>query len=220
VDATTLILVAVGLAMDALAVAVGIGLCTKERALRAAVRVGFHFGVFQAGMTLLGWLAGMGFTDWVNDASHWVAAGLLWLVGGHMLLEAVLRKAPPCPVDIDPASPDDAAPACPPAHRAGPTSGAGAPGPRDLSRGWALLGLSVATSIDAFGVGMGLAFLAAALWLAAIVIGAVAAVLPGAGLLAARHVAARTGGRLARGAEVVGALVLVGIGIRIAFFSA
>ncbi len=205
-DAPTLILVAVGLAMDALAVAVGIGLCTKERALRAAVRVGFHFGVFQAGMTLLGWLAGSGVTGWVDDASHLVAAALLWLVGGHMLLEALLRKPPPCPVDADPASPDDAVPACP---------------PRDLSRGWALLGLSVATSIDAFGVGMGLAFIAAArLWLAALVIGAVAAVLPGAGLLAARHVAARTGGRLARGAEIAGALVLVGIGVRIAFFSA
>ena len=199
-DAPTLILVAIGLAMDALAVAVGIGLCTKERALRAAVRVGFHFGVFQAGMTLLGWLAGSGVTGWVDDASHLVAAALLWLVGGHMLLEAILKKTPKYAEDAC------TAPACP---------------PRDLSRGWALLGLSVATSIDAFGVGMGLAFLAAArLWLAALVIGAVAAVLPGAGLLAARHVAARTGGRLARGAEIAGALVLVGIGVRIAFFSA
>jgi len=208
VDALTLILVAVGLAMDALAVAVGIGLCTKDRALRAAVRVGFHFGVFQAGMTLLGWLAGSGVTGWVDDASHWVAAGLLWLVGGHMLLEAIIKKPPPC---ADDAGAEDAGAACP----------APACPPRDLSRGWALLGLSVATSIDAFGVGMGLAFLAAArLWLAALVIGAVAAVLPGAGLLAARHVAARTGGRLARGAEVAGALVLVGIGVRIAFFSA
>jgi putative Mn2+ efflux pump MntP len=230
VDAPTLILVAVGLAMDALAVAVGIGLCTKERALRAAVRVGFHFGVFQAGMTVLGWLAGSGVAGWVDDASHWIAAALLWLVGGHMLLEAVFKfrkfKPPPQPGDgnADPACPDPArpapAPACPPAHCAGPTSGADAPGPRDMSRGWALLGLSVATSIDAFGVGMGLAFLGAArLWLAAGVIGAVAAVLPGAGLVAARHVAARTGGRLARGAEVAGALVLIGIGVRIAFFS-
>ncbi|MHC5054000.1 MAG: manganese efflux pump MntP [Planctomycetota bacterium] len=203
-DAPTLILVAVGLAMDALAVAVGIGLCTKERALRAAVRVGFHFGVFQAGMTVLGWLAGSGVAGWVDDASHWIAAALLWLVGGHMLLEALLRKPPPCPASTDPARPAPA-PACP---------------PRDMSRGWALLGLSVATSIDAFGVGMGLAFLGAArLWFAAGVIGAVAAVLPGAGLVAARHVAARTGGRLARGAEVAGALVLIGIGVRTAFFS-
>ena len=204
-DAPTLILVAVGLAMDALAVAVGIGLCTKERALRAAVRVGFHFGVFQAGMTVLGWLAGSGVSGWVDDASHWVAAGLLWLVGGHMLLEAVFKKTPqPGNGDPGPVCPDPA-PACP---------------PRDVSRGWALLGLSVATSIDAFGVGMGLAFLGAArLWLAALVIGLVAAVLPGAGLVAARHVAARTGGRLARGAEVAGALVLMGIGVRIAFFS-
>ncbi len=202
-DAPTLILVAVGLAMDALAVAVGIGLCTKERALRAAARVGFHFGVFQAGMTVLGWLAGSGVTGWVNDASHFVAAALLWLVGGHMLLDAMLRKRA------------DAGGECPEASSA-PASPA-----RDVSRGWALIGLSVATSIDAFGVGMGLALLGAArLWLVAVVIGVVAAVLPGAGLLAARHVAARAGFALARGAEVAGALVLVGIGVRIAFFSA
>ena len=223
-DTTKLILVAIGLAMDALAVAIGIGLCTKERALRAAVRVGLYFGAFQAGMTVLGWLVGSGVAGWVNDASSWIAAALLWLIGGHMLFEAI-RKKPPgsdgCAVDLACSDNEEAAvPACPPAHRAGPTSGAGAPGPRDMSRGWALLGLSIATSIDAFGVGMGIALLGSTdPWFPALVIGAVAVVLPGAGLIVARHLAARTGGRLARGAEVAGALVLIGIGVRIAFFA-
>jgi len=210
-DTPALILVALSLAMDALAVAVSIGLCTKERALRAAARVGLSFGFFQAGMTVLGCLAGSGVAGWVNDASHWIAAALLWLVGGHMLVEAMSRNpaaecGPSPPGAARPGDIETPAPECP---------------PRDLSRGWALLGLSVATSIDAFGVGMGLAFLGTArLWLAALVIGVVAAVLPGAGLIAARHIAARTGGHLARGAEVAGGVVLIGIGIWTAFFSA
>jgi len=210
-DTPALILVAVGLAMDALAVAVGIGLCTKERALRVAARVGLHFGVFQANMTILGWLLGSGVAGWVNSASHWIAAALLWLVGGHMLVEAITRKAGPRGGQSchDPALSGD-----------GDVAAAERPS-RDVSRGWALLGLSVATSIDAFGVGMGLAFLGAArLWLAALLIGVVAAVLPAAGLMGARHVAARTGGRLSRGAEVAGAVALIGIGARIAFFPA
>jgi len=209
-DNLTLVIVAVSLAMDALAVAVAIGLCTKERAVRAAARVGLSFGFFQAGMTVLGWLVGSGVAGWVNDASQWVAAALLWLVGGHMLVEAMFRKraAERGPSDRGAARAGDvetASPECP---------------SRDVSRGWALIGLSVATSIDAFGVGMGLAFVGTArLWLAALVIGVVAAVLPGAGLIVARHLAARTGGRLAKGAEIAGAVVLIGIGVRIAFFS-
>jgi len=210
-DTPALILVALSLAMDALAVAVGIGLCTKERAIRVAARVGLHFGVFQANMTILGWLVGSGVAGWVNSVSHIIAAALLWLIGGHMLVEAISRKvaARGDQPRHDPAHPGDDGPAaaeCP---------------SRDVSRGLALIGLSVATSIDAFGVGMGLAFLGAErLWLAALVIGVVAAILPGAGLIAARHVAARTGGRLAHAAEVAGAAVLIGIGVRIAFFPA
>jgi putative Mn2+ efflux pump MntP len=210
VDTPKLILVAIGLAMDALAVAVGIGLCTKEHPLRAAVRVGLYFGIFQAGMTVCGWLVGSGVAGWVNDASSWIAAALLWLIGGHMLYEALCKQPPGSDdCDVDLASPDGgkaSAPACP---------------ARDMSRGWALFGLSIATSIDAFGVGMGLALLGSASpWIPALVIGAVAAIIPGAGLIIARHLAARTGGRLARGAEIAGALVLIGIGIRIAFFAA
>ena len=91
-DAFTLGAVAVGLAMDALAVAVTIGLVTKERACRCAVRVGLHFGAFQAGMTLLGYLAASTVSGRLREAGGWIAASLLWLIGAHMLYEAFLGK--------------------------------------------------------------------------------------------------------------------------------
>ena len=81
------------------------------------------------------------------------------------------------------------------------------------------MGLAVATSIDALGAGMGFAFLGSGardVLIAAGVIGLLAAALPAGGVFLARHLAARTGERFSRAANVAGALVLVATGIRIA----
>lgn len=77
--------VAIGLAMDAFAVSLGIGTTGQARDRRAKFRLAFHFGVFQAGMTLLGWLVGSTIANFINSFDHWVALALLGYVGVNMI---------------------------------------------------------------------------------------------------------------------------------------
>ncbi len=79
------LLLALGLAMDAFAVSLGIGTTGGARGFRPAFRLVFHFGLFQALMTGLGWLAGAGLTGMVGSFDHWIAMGLLAFVGIRMI---------------------------------------------------------------------------------------------------------------------------------------
>ena len=81
----------------------------------------------------------------------------------------------------------------------------------DPSKGWTLLMLSIATSIDALAVGLSIALLGVSIWYPSIVIGIVAAILSLIGL----HLGCRLGERFGKRMEVVGGLILIGIGIRI-----
>jgi manganese efflux pump family protein len=81
----TTLLIAIGLAMDALAVSLCIGTTGQASAPRARFRLAFHFGVFQAGMTLLGWLVGSTVVTLISGIDHWVAFALLAYVGINMI---------------------------------------------------------------------------------------------------------------------------------------
>ncbi len=81
----SIFLIAIGLAMDCFAVSLGVGTAGTANGLRPTFRLFFHFGVFQAGMTLLGWLAGRTIVSYVASVDHWVAFGLLLFVGVRML---------------------------------------------------------------------------------------------------------------------------------------
>jgi putative Mn2+ efflux pump MntP len=170
---------AVGLAMDALAVAVGTGLVLKRLTIRHVFRLAFHFGLFQFLMPVLGWLAGRTIDLYIRGYDHWIAFGLLTFVGGKMLWEA--RR----------------------------TEEQDRPG--DPTRGWMLVLLSLATSIDALAVGLSMAFLQVSIWLPSIVIGLVACAFTAAGIL----LGSRIGRAFGRWPEAIGGLVLIGIGIRI-----
>ena len=87
-DFLTLFGIAVALAMDAFAVALGAGLILPKLTGRHLFRFGFHFGLFQALMPVLGWLAGTSIRGQIEAFDHWLAFGLLTLVGGKMLWEA------------------------------------------------------------------------------------------------------------------------------------
>jgi putative Mn2+ efflux pump MntP len=80
--------IALGLAMDAFAVSIAAGLTLGSVTPRQTFRLAFHFGLFQAMMPVLGWLAGREVDRYIAAYDHWVAFGLLWLVGGKMLLDA------------------------------------------------------------------------------------------------------------------------------------
>lgn len=83
-----LFLIAVGLSMDAFAVAICKGLSVPRATPRHALTVGLYFGGFQALMPFLGYLLGAGFKDAISAYDHWVAFILLALIGGNMIRES------------------------------------------------------------------------------------------------------------------------------------
>jgi len=84
-----LIILAVGLSMDAFAVSVCKGLAVRELELEHMLLCGLYFGGFQALMPLLGWLLGMRFQSLIASVDHWIAFILLAVIGFNMIREAV-----------------------------------------------------------------------------------------------------------------------------------
>ena len=82
-------LIALALAVDAFAVAVAAGVSLPRVTWRHTFRLAWHFGLFQAGMCLLGWLGGLSFRYLIEQFDHWLAFGLLSLVGLRMIIEAL-----------------------------------------------------------------------------------------------------------------------------------
>jgi putative Mn2+ efflux pump MntP len=97
----TILLVAIGLAMDCFAVSLGVGTAGTAVGRRPTFRLFFHFGLFQAGMTILGWLAGKTVVTYISAIDHWVAFGLLAFVGIRMIRSG-LRKEGEQPAIADP----------------------------------------------------------------------------------------------------------------------
>ncbi len=179
-DFFTLTGIALALAMDAFAVALGAGVLLNPLTKRQLFRLSFHFGLFQGMMPVIGWLAGLKLRELITVFAPWVAFGLLTFVGVKMIHEALTAD-------------DDSTDR------------------RDPTRGMTLVMLSVATSIDALAVGFSLSLLGIAIWTPALVIGLVAAILTIAGMLLGRRVGAIWGTRV----EILGGIVLVGIGLKI-----
>lgn len=174
-----IIFIAVGLAMDALAVSIASGTVSRKDPVKAAWIRGALFGFFQMAMPLAGWAAGATFRTAVALVDHWIAFGILALIGAKMIYESVREDQT---------------------------------GKADASTGaWALLGLALATSMDALAVGLGFAFLDVPILVPAVIIGAVTFVLSFAGVL----VGARFGGLFEKKAEALGGVVLILIGCKI-----
>jgi manganese efflux pump family protein len=83
-----IVLLSLGLSMDAFAVAVASGFILKQPKVRHAFKIAFFFGSFQAVMPVLGWMAGKGFQSLIAGVDHWIAFGLLSFIGSKMILEA------------------------------------------------------------------------------------------------------------------------------------
>jgi putative Mn2+ efflux pump MntP len=89
----TIIVIAVGLAMDAFVVSIVSGSAYKQLHVKHALRMALFFGAFQAFMPLIGSLAGLSFKDYITDYDHWVAFALLAAVGGKMIYESFKIKS-------------------------------------------------------------------------------------------------------------------------------
>ena len=176
----TTLIIAVGLGMDAFAVALAVGCRLPKPSFRHFFRLSFHFGLFQFLMPVIGWYGGTQIQEYIHDYDHWLAFGLLAFIGGKMIYESSAADA-------------DCAPE------------------RDPTRKWSLVALSVATSIDALAVGLSMAFLQIEIWTPSVIIGVVAAAMTLVGMISGRRLGLRFGRRM----ELVGGLVLIGIGIKI-----
>lgn len=87
-----LFILAVGLSMDAFAVAIGKGLSVREAKIKHMTIVGLYFGLFQAGMPLIGYFLGKQFEQYITTFDHWIAFVLLGLIGANMVREAFSKE--------------------------------------------------------------------------------------------------------------------------------
>ena len=88
-NAATTVLLSLGLAADAFAVAISSGLAIKHMKVNKALKIALFFGGFQALMPVIGWLIGLSFSFWISAFDHWIAFGLLSFIGGRMIYESL-----------------------------------------------------------------------------------------------------------------------------------
>ncbi len=89
-----LLIIAVGLSMDAFAVSICKGLAMKKCTVKKAGIVGLYFGIFQAGMPLLGYVLGIQFKNLITNIDHWITFVLLGFIGLNMIREALSEEDP------------------------------------------------------------------------------------------------------------------------------
>ena len=90
----SILLIAVGLAMDSLAVSISGGIVMRPFCMRQSLRLALTMGIFQGGMTLLGWLMGVSFSSYITAFDHWIAFILLGFLGGKMIYESFGEEEP------------------------------------------------------------------------------------------------------------------------------
>ncbi len=179
-DFLTIFLIAIGLSADCFAVALSGGISNKNHSWPQILRVSSSFGLFQALMPVLGWLAGRTVVEFIADYDHWVAFTLLAIVSGRMLWESFRPER----------SEDKEV---------------------DITKGFLLLTLSIATSIDALAVGLSFAFLRINITVASPTIGVVAFLVTTIGFLVGKRASRIIGKRT----EAIGGIILLAIAIRI-----
>lgn len=91
-DLFTIILIAVGLAMDAFAVSIAKGIVINHNRQKTALLLGGFFGGFQMLMPAIGWLVGLSFKEIIMGADHWIAFGLLAFIGLKMIYDSTKKE--------------------------------------------------------------------------------------------------------------------------------
>lgn len=202
-----IIVIAVGLSMDAFAVSVVTGAAYKELHVRHTLRMAGFFGAFQAFMPAVGYLAGLTVRQYISSFDHWVAFGILAAVGLKMIYESFKIKSAS---SAEQSSARHGETSLASRRSRGPKGGAErqAPNPANLV---VLLALAVATSIDALAVGITLSLITHAIAAAVVIIGVVTFGLSCTGV----YIGKRFGHFFESAIEAIGGLVLIGLGVKI-----
>lgn len=178
-DFLTILFIAIGLSFDSFAVSVSNGLSIAGLKFRQATRIAFVLAFSQGIMPLIGWFLGVQVEQYVRAFDHWIAFGLLLILGLKMIIESLGKE-----------SMQD--------HSAFPK--------------WTLLiGMGLATSVDALVVGVSFAFVDIQIFLAVMIIGMVTFIASMTGLLFGKTI----GGKFGKKIEILGGIILIAIGIRI-----
>ena len=178
------VLLALAMSTDAFAAAVVKGAQLHRPHWREALRAGLIFGVIEACTPVIGWALGSIASSYIQAWDHWIAFGLLLVLGTKMIHSGLGRAADEAPEDRP-----------------------------DRHGFWMLALTGFATSIDAMAVGVGLAFIDVSIWPVAASIGFATFVMVTAGMLLGRVLGSMIGKR----AELVGGIVLIGIGATILY---
>ncbi len=184
-DILSIILLAVGLAMDCLAVSISKGICAGRFRWRDALRIACLFGLFQGLMPLAGYAVSSLFAAQIKAVDHWVAFGLLGFIGGRMIVEAYKPSSEACGDDTEGSS-------------------------RHYAWG-SLLVLAVATSIDALATGIIFAPYPEWVAVAVLIIGLTSFILS----LVGTAIGTAFGSRFHLKVEVWGGVILILIGTKI-----
>ena len=178
-EIVTLLFIAIGLSFDSFAVSITSGVARKRIEFWPATRIAFSLAFFQALMPLLGWFIGIKITDKIAQADHWIAFGLLSLLGLKMIYESLKQEEEL--KNFDPLNP------------------------------WILITMSLATSIDAFIVGISFGFLKVHIIIALLIIGFVTFTISMLGILFGKKTSSHFGKRM----EIIGGVILILIGVKI-----
>ncbi len=164
-----------GIDAASVALAIGAGGCNSIQ----CIRLSFSFGSFQFFMPIIGWLLGRNVVSLVKNYDHWVAFGLLFIIGSKMIYEALKSRTE----EIE---------KC------------------DRTTGWSLIALSIATSIDALGAGLGMGILNTSLIYPSIIIGVTAATMTFSGVKLGSIMSATIGSKM----EIIGGAILILLSIK------
>lgn len=184
IDLITIFFIAVGLSMDAFAVAVANGFSMKKVRLKDSLKIAAFFGGFQALMPIIGYLSGMSFRNYIYSYAHWIAFVVLSIIGGKMIYESRIIEEAETDNEKD---------------------------EKDGTRTLILLGLAIATSIDALAVGLSLSLLVANIIYPALFIGVVTFIFSFAGV----YIGKKFGNYFESKIEIIGGIILIGIGAKI-----
>lgn len=172
----------IAVALGCDAFAVGMGVGTRFCQPRQVFRLSFHFGLFQFLMPLLGWFIGVNAFGLVRQWGPWLAFGLLFFIGARMTYESFHPEEAPTDQEC-----------------------------RDPTRGMSLVVLSLATSMDALGVGFSIGVLGQSLLVAAVCIGITACAMTWAAMKLGNRLSSKFGQRM----EIAGGIILMAIAVKL-----